>query len=173
MKKSTKWIITSIFLAVFAVQIGIVVIFREKIHTSGASLAAIFFFVIAFVYGLYASALRHKKNLLCLRYYPNPWLVLFADDDESTYTEQYERMFDWMLVVFCAPLPFYIPLIFFSTHESQIWWVLLLFFLPQIVFFIQLFVAAVKKQKENRKKQEREEQELREQQKREELGKFK
>ena len=85
---------------------------------------------------------------------------------DRTLTDGYEKEFRMMLLIYCAAIPFYIPIICFASNWADTLWTLLVFIVPQGIFIaheIRKTIQDVKIQKEREK-------ERIEQERREELG---
>ena len=171
MKKREKIITLSILYALLLiVNVIPVIVNREEAQITKYSVPAIMLMLFVIINGVFSYFLRHKGNYLMFRKYkPNE----FASDKDYTYSEEYLKRFFGMLEIYCAAIPFYIPLIFLTTRNIQTLLTLLVFATPQIIFIIQGISHTAKefKQAEIRKKQN--EEELKEQERREEQGYWK
>ena len=98
---------------------------------------------------------------------------IFMEDKANTFTDEYEIEFRWMLLVYCATIPFYIPVIFFASGLLQTLWSLLILLVPQIVFTIHTIYKTVQYIKKEKLRQAQLENERIEQERREELGHWK
>ena len=98
---------------------------------------------------------------------------IFSEDKEYTFTEEYERKFRWMLLVYFAAIPFYLPIICFATTWQQILWSLLVAFVPQGIFIGCGIAGTIGEAKKERLRQAQLEKERIEQERREELGRWK
>ena len=120
--------------------------------------------------GVLSFFLRHKGNYLIFKKHR---ANEFGSDKGHTFSEEYQKRFFKMLGIYCAAIPFYIPLIFLLTSYIQTLWVLVVFFVPQAIFIVQEIEETEKKVKEAKIRCKQIEEELKEQQKREELGYYK
>ena len=139
-----------------------VLIFRKNISISTYSLPPIALGVLVLINGVLACILKHKGNFLVIRKHRG---MLFYLKDR-TLTDSYEKEFRMMLLIYCAAIPFYIPIICFASNWADTLWTLLVFIVPQGIFIaheIRKTIQDVKIQKEREK-------ERIEQERREELG---
>ncbi len=166
---------TSLFLTVFccvllSANIAFVLVFIDAAKISQFSIPAAVLMLLCTTNAILSYILRHKGNFLYIgRIRPN----VLSQDKEYTYAPEYERKFCIMLAIYCAAIPFYIPLIFLVSNWHQTLWSLLVFAAPQMVFIIQDVVGMAKDIKRYKEKTKQREQELKRQQQKEELGKFK
>lgn len=165
-----KFFIVSIYILLFALNLTPVIVFNSQADFLPFSIPALILMVLVIVNGIVAYIFRHKGNFLYFRkIHPN----IFSTDKEYTLTSEYSRKFKFMLEVYAAAIPFYIPLIFFTSSWKESLWVLPVFLIPQIIFVIQDIIETIKNQKQHKIKMQQQEEELRKQQQREELGHWK
>jgi hypothetical protein len=90
-------------------------------------------------------------------------------DEDFAFSPEYQNEFALTLFVYCAAIPFHIPVIFFATYGFTFLSSTVIFLIPQLIFIIRgaIFVA---KTFEVEKQYDRE---RIEQEKRESLGKWK
>ena len=134
------------------------------------SIPAIFLMSVSVLHGTLSYFLRHKGNYLMLG---RKNLELFAEEKDYTYSEKYLKRFFDMLELYCAAIPFYIPLIFLTETNIQTLWALVVFAFPQIVFVLQGIGDTMKEAKEAEIRRTLLEEERKEQERREEQGYWK
>ncbi len=144
-------------------------IFKDDIAISQYSIPPLMLMLIVIINGVLALIFKHKGNFFIIRKYNNP----FTNDKDYTFTPEYDKMFILSFAIYFAPIPFYLPLIFFTRNWAQTLFSLLLLALPQIIFIIQGMIETAKDVKADKIKKQQQEQKLREQQIREELGHWK
>ncbi len=144
-------------------------IFKDDIAFSQYSIPPLMLMLIVIINGVLALIFKHKGNFFIIRKYNNP----FTNDKDYTFTPEYDKRFILSFAIYFAPIPFYLPLIFFTRNWAQTLFLLLLLALPQIIFIIQGMIEIAKDVKADKIKKQQQEQELREQQIREELGNWK
>ena len=128
--------------------------------------------IVALSNGFVACVCKHKGDYFGMRKW-GTLIPFFQSDREYTFTEEYDRKFRWMLLVYFLPVPCYLPIILLANSMWDMLWALLVLLAPQIVYItvdVKEFVKEVKEQKEKEAKQERE---RLEQERREELGHWK
>lgn len=178
MKKAPSYLAVALIIGVLlAGNLLALFLFREQAKFTAPSLIPTVTAALVTVSGLLAIPLRHKENFLVFRYRRSKlfWIFFsaFAEDDPRTYTEEYERTFRRMLLVFFLPVPFYIPVIFFASGVPQMLLTLALLFAPQFVFIAWGIRDTLQDVKEAKEEDARLEAERREQERREELGHWK
>lgn len=168
-KKRYMYFIVYAFVLVANVAIVLFQISRANISTF--SLPAIFLMIIMVMHAILSFALRHKGNYLMLRGFtqPNP----FAEDKDYTFDHLYLKRFSLMLRVYCLPIPFYIPLIFFTSNYVESLGALIPFFAPQVVYIVMGILDTTAEVKEDKLKKQQIERERLEQERRESEGKWK
>ena len=147
-----------------------VIIFKEDAQITKYSVPAIVIMSFVIFNGVVAFFLRHKGNYLIFKKHR---ANEFGSDKEYTFSQEYQKRFFLMLGIYCAAIPFYIPLIFLLTSYVQTLWVLVVLFVPQAIFIAQEIGDTMKDVKQAEIKRKQQEEELKEQQKREELGYWK
>lgn len=171
MKKSLKYShVFYITLALLMINVIPSIIFRDEIELSLYSLPPIAVAVMVSVNGVLACIFKRKGNFLMIRKYHS---AIFSKDKAYTFTDEYEREFRRMLLIYCAAIPFYIPIICFASNWQQTLWTLLVFFIPQGIFIIHGIHQTVQDVKQEKLRQEQLQKELKEQEEREELGRWK
>jgi len=147
-----------------------VVVNKDDAQITRYSVPAILLMALMSVNGALAYFLRHKGNYLIFKKHrPSA----FGSDKDHTYSAEYQKRFFTMLNIYCAAIPFYIPLIFLLSSYVQTLWALVVFVLPQAFFIAQEIGDFRKDAKEAEIKRKKQDEELKEQQKREELGYWK
>lgn len=167
LKYSFVFCITLILLIINIIPI---LVFAERSMISVYSFPPTAVMALVVLNGVLSCIFKHKGNFLMISKYPG---FIFLDDKEYTFTEEYEREFRWMLLVYCAAIPFYLPIIFFASSWPQTLWALLVFFIPQAIFVGHGIYQTVQEVKKEKRKQEQLEKERIEQERREELGYWK
>ena len=147
-----------------------VIVFWSKAAVSRYSLAPMGIMALVILNGILACIFKNKGNFLMIRNYR--W-SLFSEDREYTFTDAYERQFRWMLLIYCTSIPFYVPIIFFSSSWSNTLWTLLVLLIPQGSFIAYDIKKTVDDVKASKRHRERLEQERIKQEQREELGRWK
>ena len=171
MKKSLKYShIFYITLALLILNIIPLIIFRSQIQISTISIVMIALAGIIILNGVFACSLKHKGNFLVIGQYRH---AAFSEDKDYTFTDEYEREFRWMLLVYCMAIPFYLPVICFAANWEQTLWALALFLAPQLIYVIHGIYQTVQVVKETKRREAQLQKEREEQEKREELGYWK
>lgn len=145
--------------------------FKEKAAISTYSVPAVAIMLLVIIKGISAYLLRHKGNLLLLGRPRH--IFLFSSDKAYAFTQEYTNEFNWMFLVYCTAIPFYIPCIFFVSKWVHTLWTLCVLSAPQIIYFIYGISKTVRHVKAYKATQQKQAQELKAQQQREELGHFK
>ena len=170
MKKTLKYPhIFCIVLAVLLINAIPLLVFREKAGISVYSRFSIAIMVLDVVNGILACIYKHKGNFLVI----GSSSSTFSADKEHTFTEEYEREFRLMLLIYCSAIPFYIPVIFFASSWAETLWAVLVFFAPQVIFIARGIYQTMQDVKEEKRVQAQREKERKEQEAREELGRWK
>lgn len=163
-------LIFCITLALLLVNIIPVLVFWGSATISVYSLPPMAVMALVVINGVLSCVFKHKGNFLMIRKYRS---AIFSADKDYTFTDEYEKEFRWMLLIYCAAIPFYIPIIFFASSWSQTLWTLLVFFIPQVIFIAHGIYQTVQDVKEEKRRQAQLEKERKEQERREELGYWK
>ena len=161
--------IVLVFLVLIAINVLPLFLFREKAKISEYSQFPIAFAALAVLQGVLAVLFRHKGNYLIV----GEGGPLFVKNRHYTYTEAYKKEFRWMLFIYCAALPFYLPCIFFVTCDAQMLWAVAVFFAPQVCYFGRDVAQTLRDVKADKKRKRELQKELEEQKRREELGYWK
>jgi hypothetical protein len=122
------------------------------------------------VNGILACLFKHKGNFLM---FGKKHGFIFSQDKDYTFNDDHENEFRLMLLVYCAAIPFYLPVIFFASSWPQTLWTLFVLFVPQAIFIIQGIYKTVQDVKKEKLLQEQIQKERIEQERREELGRWK
>ncbi len=171
MTRLAKILTVALFVALTAVNIIIVIIFREQATISKLSILPIIWILLILYYGITACFFKHKGNLF---YVARSYLFWGEEDKAYTFTREYLMEFYLMLTILWATIPFYIPLIFLvSDIVTMLMWLLIIFFVPEFIFWAFSFTHFLKFIKQDKLKKARYAKELKEQMMREELGKWK
>lgn len=170
MKPKLKYsLIITIVAILLILNVQPVIIFWERASFSKYSFMPAFIMACIVTIGIFACVLRHKGNFLMF----GGSRSVFRDDKDYTFTDEYDRRFRWMLLVYFAAVPFYIPLIFFTKSDVDLLWMLPVIFVPQAVFIAHGIYETLQDVEEEKRRQEQFEKERAEQEKREELGRWK
>ena len=154
---------------VFIMLLGVIplLIFREKANITAYSIPAIVVLVGVTINGLLALASKDKHAFS------------FFDRCHSHYykynrptTVQLKEFYLYALIYF-APIPLYIPIVFFATSYVQSLWCLLLLLIPEFTFIFLEMRLHFLERKQEKQKEQRELEEKKEQERREELGRWK
>lgn len=167
-----------IFICVFAVSVLIniipLLIFKDKAAVSHYAWFTIIIMLGISINGVVSFFVRHKVNYLSAASHRRFILTISLDEQDYTYTEEYEKEFFWQFCVYWFAVPFYIPCIFFTSGRwESILWPAFVMLAPQLVYFTYDISKAIKDEKEYKVRKQKQEQELKEQKLREELGHFK
>ena len=160
-------LILGILALLFLVNICPVLILQDRVELNNFSLIPAAVAVLVLLNGLGALLFKHVDNYFN---FGTPRRGLFTAPKEYTYTEEYEREFRWMMLVYFAAVPFYIPCICFSSDYAETAWTLVPLAGPQLVFMLHGMYETVQHVKTAKAEAEQRERELREQEQREELG---
>ena len=143
-------------------------IFHQKAKITWFSSYSLFFLAVVLIYGIMAYASKDAdKFVFQTRHHPDR----FWRYNKPTAAEMQEF---WLrATIYFAPVPFYIPVIFFSTKVEHCLWSILLSSVPQFVFVGMGISKMLHDVKEEKKRQKQLEKERIEQEKKEELGRWK
>ncbi len=153
------------------------VILREDAALSINSTPAIAFGVCSAVYAVIAFLNKQKSNLFVLG--RNKLFLAFlrslSDDGPNTDSDEYKKEFALSAFIFCASIPFYIPLAFFakeyySALSSTLSVTLLRLFCMLALVLIPPMIKNAKAKKHERIKDDAD---RKEQERRESMGKWK
>lgn len=170
MKKLIQYkVIFGITGALLALNLFVTLCFSHLITLSAYSLMPAGFLALVILNGILACVDKDRGNFLKIRSY-NKWVIWHERDLSEDIS--YQITFRWSLLVYCLPIPFYIPFIFFVPNA---WTFLsfLLFLIPQILYSIQDFYEIRQEIKKAKQRDAELEKERIEQEKREELGYWK
>ena len=134
--KSRKFIFIILFVAVLVANIVPVLIFRDKAAITKYSIPAIGLAVFSIIHGFVSYIFRHKGNFLRINFWlvKNAAVLLFYEDEDYTFSIDYNKRFNGLLFLYCIVIPFYIPFIFFTKTAVIMPFAIIVFLLPQIVF---------------------------------------
>ncbi len=164
-----KKMIAFLLLAIVLLNAALCLVFRDTATVTAYSFPAAAVMLLVTLNGISACICKHKGNFFVLSRYNNP----FVSDRAYTFTPEYEREFSLSFFIYFAAIPFYLPLIFFTTTWPQTLWVLLVLAVPQIIFAVQGAIETIKNAKADRQKKQQLHQELLAQKQREEMGRWK
>ena len=165
--KLTYSAIICVTLILLVLNVIPIIIFFKSCRLSVYSFPVFAVMAYVIINGVISYFFRHKGNFLMIRRYRSE---LFRDDQDVTFTDGYEREFRWMLLIYCIPIPFYLPIGFFASSWSHTLWTLLVFLLPQLIFLGYGIYETAQHVKSEKLRREQLENELKEQERREELG---
>lgn len=145
-----------------------IVIFREKAGITGSSFIAIIFLVLVLINGFAACAGKDARIFAFSRYSRTSRFWRYNRPTKADMKEF------WMAAtIYFFVIPFYLPIIFFSTSIADSAWCLLLLLIPNFTYIgIEIYKMS-RKAKTEKLRQEQLEKERLEQEKREELGRWK
>ncbi len=152
-------------------------ILHEDAAITPNSAPAIVFGVCSTVYAVIAFMNKQKSNLFVLA--KNKLFIVFlrslSDDGPNTDSDEYKKEFALSAFIFCASIPFYIPLAFFakeyySALSSTLSVTLLRLFCMLALVLIPPMIKNAKAKKHERIKDEAD---RKEQERRESMGKWK
>ena len=178
MKVLKKSNLIFVFLSV-AILIACVlpVILDENAAISFNSLPAIVFGVCSFIYAIIAFLNKEHGNLFVLG--KNKLFIAFlrsqSDDNPNTDSDEYRKEFALSAFIFCASIPFYIPLAFFaksfySALSSALSVTILRILFTLILVLVPRIIKNAQEKKQGRIKDEAD---RIEQERRESMGKWK
>ena len=153
------------------------VILNENASISFNSAPAIVFGICSVVYAVIAFVNKEQGNLFVLG--RNKLFIAFLrslkDDNPDTDSDEYKKEFALSAFIFCASIPFYIPLAFFSksfyTALSSALSVTMLRIV--LTFALVLIPSIVKNAQDKKKARIKDEADRKEQERRESMGKWK
>ena len=166
------FLIVGVLLLLFAANILPVLLLPEEVKITENTLVALFALGMQLICILQGCLLKHKGNAFLWRT-RHAAFRLSSPDREETFTPAYERQFRALLLVHCAAVPFYIPLLFLTHGNGMLILPLLLLLLPAAITVaneMRKTYVAFKAEKEKDAALERE---RIEQQRREEEGRWK
>ena len=161
----TVFLSSTIFL--FALNIVVILIFRNNINVSVSSLIATTIFIILFIRGILACIEKNEQLLVLSKYYTSKFYRY------NQPTQKQLQDFYLKATIYFAVLPFYLPVAAFSTEYAHSAWCLLLAFIPQITMVGMEVRKMMIERKQRKIKEELLQKEKEEQEKREELGYWK
>ena len=153
------------------------VILHENASISFNSAPAIVFGICSVVYAVIAFVNKEQGNLFVLG--RNKLFIAFLrslkDDNPDTDSDEYKKEFALSAFIFCASIPFYIPLAFFAksfyTALSSALSVTMLRIV--LTFALVLIPRIVKNAQDKKKARIKDEADRKEQERRESMGKWK
>lgn len=171
-KLNKKTVLICVYGFIIAINILPLIMFSDRVALRIYSIPAAATMAINILHGFMSYLYRYKRNYLVLGNSPrNAMWHMLSDDREASEKELKE--FYMMLKIYCAPIPFYIPIIFFAQSFAQSCWCFAVYFAPQIIF-LGIGIKYMRDEiKEEKARKEQREKERIEQEKREELGFFK
>ncbi len=153
------------------------VILREDAAITFNSAPAIVFCICSSAYAVIAFLNKEESNLFVLG--KNKlfiaFLRLFDDDKVNTDSDEYKKEFAFSAFIFCASIPFYIPLAFFAKEfYSALSSTLLVTLLRTIcTFLLVLIPPIIKNAKDKKQARIKDEADRKEQERRESMGDWK
>ena len=172
MRKTLNYLhIACVTVGLLAVNMGFVAWHWERVAMTQYAFFPLVLAVFVIIYGVISCVFKHKGNYLIIQ--RRRGFGIFSEDQDYTFTDAYERRFRWMLLVYCVPIPFYIPVMAFAATWPQTFWALFLFVLPQLVYVVNAIYQTVQEYKRKKQERERLERERIEQERREEQGYWK
>ena len=167
--KKNKIILTCVYGFLLLINIIPLTVYRDRAALTLYSIPGAAVMCINIFHGIAAYCLRYRDNYLI---FGKRRSILYIDSDREASDEDL-KMFYQMFKIYCAPIPFYLPVIFFSQSLAQSCWAFAVYFAPQILYFGMGFKLMRDEMKEEKQKREQLEKERLEQEKREELGYWK
>ena len=153
------------------------VIFNENATISFNSAPAIVFGICSVVYAVIAFVNKEQGNLFVLG--RNKLFIAFLrslkDDNPDTDSDEYKKEFALSAFIFCASIPFYIPLAFFAKNfYTALSSALSVTMLRIVLTFALVLVPRIIKNAQDKKKARiKDEADRKEQERRESMGKWK
>ncbi len=153
------------------------VILSEDAAITFASAPAIVFAVCSAVYAVIAFLNKKKSNFFALG--SNKLFLAFlrslSDYRSNTDSDEYKKEFALSAFIFCASIPFYIPLAFFAKSFYPALSSTLLVSLLRIIctFVLVLIPRIIKNAQDEKKNRIKDEVDRKEQERRESMGKWK
>lgn len=170
MKTMLKYrVIIPVLSILLLVNIVPIFIFSEQAKITMYSYYSINIMAVVILNGICACIYKHCGNYFII----SKQSFLFRSTQSYTFTDAYEKEFRWMLLVYFAAIPFYIPVIFFARNTPHLLWSVLIFALPQAIYFFHCIFEISKDVKEEKMQRAKRQKEREEQEKREELGYWK
>ena len=153
------------------------VILNENASISFNSAPAIVFGICSVVYAVIAFVNKEQGNLFVLG--RNKLFIAFLrslkDDNPDTDSDEYKKEFALSAFIFCASIPFYIPLAFFAkSFYTALSSALSVTMLRIVLTFALVLVPRIIKNAQDKKKARiKDEADRKEQERRESMGKWK
>ena len=153
------------------------VILHENASVSFNSAPAIVFGICSVVYAVIAFVNKEQGNLFVLG--RNKLFIAFLrslkDDNPDTDSDEYKKEFALSAFIFCASIPFYIPLAFFAKSFYTALSSALSVTILRILFtFVLVLIPRIMKNAQNKKQARiKDEADRKEQERRESMGKWK
>ncbi len=155
-------------------------LFWNRLQVTKYSIPAICFLVFHLLYGLIAYIFQHKGNFLRLNLFflqRMDFFLFCVENEEYTFTKEYEQEFNRMLAIYYSTVPMYVPCVFLSATPAVMAVPLVVFAIPQVYLFIKEIrkdVAYIKERIRMKKQMDDVlEQQRIEQERRESMGKWK
>ena len=173
--KSKKLIFIFLSVAILIVCI-LPVIFNENASISFNSAPAIVFGVCSVVYAIIAFLNKEHGNAFLLG--RNKLFITFLrslEDNPDTDSDGYKKEFALSAFIFCASIPFYIPLAFFAeSFYTALSSALFVTILREVLTIALVMIPCIVKNVQNKKKASiKDEADRKEQEHRESMGKWK
>ncbi len=163
--------------AVILIACVLPVIIRKDAAISINSAPAIVFAVCSAVYAVIAFLNKEKGNLFVLGRNKlfRAFLHSLSDDRPDANSDEYKKEFALSAFIYCASIPFYIPLAFFAKNFYSALSSTLLVSLLRILctFALVLIPPMIKNAKEKKQERIKDETDRKEQERRESMGKWK
>ena len=175
--KNRKIIYFVLFIAVLIVNVLPIIIFWEHAAITKYSIPAIAFAFCSSVYAIIAFLNKEQSNLFVLG--KNKLFIAFlrslSDDNPDTDSDEYKKEFALSAFIFCASIPFYIPLAFFAKSFYTALSSVLSVTIFRILFTLVLVLIppVIKNAQEKKQGRIKDEADRKEQERRESMGKWK
>ena len=167
-----------VFLSVFIIIACVLsVIVNENASISINSVPAIVFGICSVIYAVIAFANQQRRNLFVLG--KNKFLIAFLssfkDDNLNNDSDTYQKEFAFSAFIFCASIPFYIPLAFLVKSFSVAFTLTLSVTVLRMLFtlILVLIPRIIKNAQDQKRERIRDEADRKEQEYRESMGKWK
>lgn len=152
------------------------VILSENAAITGNSAPAIAFGVCSVIYAIIAFAMRNQQNIFVLGK-NRIFLALLRsmrDDASNTDSDAYRKEFALSAFVFCASIPFYIPLAFFAkSFYAALSSALSVTIFRMILEYAMVLIPRIVKRAQDKKQERiRDEADRKEQERRESMGRW-
>lgn len=165
----SKMILVCVYGFLWLINIIPLIIYRDMAALTIYSIPGAAVMGINILHGIAAYCLRYRDNYLIF----GKRRHVFCMDSNREASDEDLKMFYQMFKIYCAPIPFYLPVIFFSQSLEQSCWAFAVYFAPQILYFGMGIKLMRDEMNEANQRREQLEKERLEQERREELGFFK